>query len=176
MVYLMSGGFRVRRGNLAGGDRGTGQTLRIMRSLAHEGMRQLPIQATAIGVVRQAGVRPHDHRGEAVALFRFVRDGIHFVNDPDGVETLRGPRATLALGGGDCDDKATLLAGLLGAIGIPSSFKVIAADRRMPGQFSHVYVVAHLPNGQHLPLDPTYRETPAGWQLPNPYRMAEVPA
>lgn len=125
--------------------------------------------------LRNSGVRPHDHRGEAVALFRFVRDRIRFVNDPVGIETLRGPRATLELGGGDCDDKATLLASLLGAVGIPSSFRVVAADRATPHAFSHVYVVAHVA-GKDLPLDPTYPRTPPGWQLPHPFRTAEVTA
>lgn len=164
----------MRRGHLAGGDRGTQQTLEIMRGLAHQGARDLPVRTTAIRVIRSAGVEPHDHVGEAHALFRFVRDRIHFVNDIAGVETLQGARATLSIGAGDCDDKATLLASLLGAVGIRSSFRVIAANRRSPGRFSHVYTVAHV-GGRDLPLDPTYERTPPGWQLPNPSRTAEVP-
>lgn len=151
------------------------QTLGIMRGLAHRGARELEVRVAAIDAIVEAGVRPHDHLGEVHALFRFVRDRIHFVNDIDQVETLQGPRATLEIGAGDCDDKATLLASLLGAVGIPSSFKVIAADRRSPKSFSHVYLVAHV-RGRDLPLDPTYAHTPPGWELPHPYRTAEVPA
>lgn len=147
-----------------------------MRRLARRGSREVEVRAAAIEALHRSGVRPHDHEGEVLALFRYVRDGIHFVNDVAGVETLQGPRATMTLGGGDCDDKATLLAGLLRSIGIPSSFRVVAANRRAPGRFSHVYVVAHLPDGRSLPLDPTYQRTPAGWEIPHPYRMAEVPA
>lgn len=170
-MYLRNGGFKVTRGNLADGDRGTAQTLGIMRGLVHKGSRALEVRTAAIEAIR--GVRPHDHQGEARALFRFVRDRIHFVNDVAGVETLQGARATLSIGAGDCDDKATLLASLLGAIGIPSSFRVVAANRRAPGTFSHVYVVAHV-GGRDLPLDPTYAHTPPGWQVPGPLRRAEV--
>jgi 3-dehydroquinate dehydratase-2 len=44
-----------------------------------------------------------------------------------------------------------------------------------PGAFSHVYVVANL-KGRRIPLDPTYRENPIGWQYPNPFRSAEARA
>jgi transglutaminase-like putative cysteine protease len=170
-VYLRRGGFKVTRGNLADGDRGIAQTLDIMRGLIHKGSRELEVRAAAIDAIR--GVRPHDHRGEVNALFRFVRDRIHFVNDVAGVETLQGPRATLSIGAGDCDDKATLLASLLGAVGISSSLRVVAANRRAPGRFSHVYVVAHV-GGRNIPLDPTYARTPPGWQVPGALRRAEV--
>lgn len=174
-VYMRTGGFKVTRGQLAGGDRGTGQTLGIMRRLAHSGSREVEVRVAAVEALRRAGVAPHDHAGEVSALFEFVRDGIHFVNDIAGVETLQGPRATLEIGAGDCDDKATLLSGLLRAIGIPTSFRVVAANRRAPSRFSHVYVVAHLP-GRDIPLDPTYQRTPPGWQIPHPFRVAEVSA
>lgn len=144
-----------------------------MRRLTHQGMREVEVQSAAMEILRRAGVRPHDHRGEVAALFQFVRDRIRFVNDVAGVETLRGPRATLTMGGGDCDDKATLLASLLGAVGIRSSFRVVAVNGSDPGRFSHVYVVAHL-GKRDIPLDPTYQGTPVGWQLPNPFRTAEV--
>lgn len=168
------GGFKVTRGRLADGDRGTAQTLEIMRGLVHRGSREIEVRAAAIEVIRSAGVRPHDHLGEVEALFRFVRDRVHFVNDIAGVETLQGPRATLSIGAGDCDDKATLLASLLGTIGIPSSFKVVGANLRSPGRFSHVYLVAHV-GGRNIPLDPTYAGTPPGWQIPRPSRTAQVP-
>lgn len=174
-VYLRTGGFKVTRGQLSGGDRGTAQTLGIMRALAHNGSRELEVRAAAIEAIRRAGVAPHDHLGEVRALYSYVRDGIHFVNDIAGVETLQGPRATLELGAGDCDDKATLLSGLLRAVGIPTSFRVVAVNRRDPSKFSHVYVVAHV-GGRNIPLDPTYARTPPGWEIPSPYRMAEVPA
>lgn len=170
---MRRGGFKVTRGNLAGGDLGVAQTLDIMRGLVHRGSRELEVRAAAIEAIRASGVRPHDHEGETRALFRFVRDRIHFVNDVAGVETLQGPRATLSIGAGDCDDKATLLASLLGAVGIPSSFRVVAANRRSPGRFSHVYVVAHL-GRRNIPLDPTYSRTPPGWQIPGALRRAEV--
>lgn len=63
---------------------------------------------------------------------------------------------------GDCDDMSTLLASLLVAMGVPCSFKTIKANPSEPDKFSHVYVVAHLPEG-NMPLDASHGEYP-GWE------------
>lgn len=145
-----------------------------MRSLALEGSRQLEVREAAIEAVRQAGVRSHDHRGELGAIFRFVRDRIQFVDDIRGVETLQGPRYTLHVMAGDCDDRATLLAAMLRSIGLNADlrFRVIGVDPRHPGRFSHVYVVAVI-SGRELALDPTYARNRPGWQHPSPSRLAD---
>lgn len=78
-----------------------------------------------------------DFVGEVRALHRFVRDEIRYVKDVNLVETLQTPEATLRLGSGDCDDKATLLAALLESIGHPARFVAVGFQ---PGRLSHVYV------------------------------------
>ena len=147
-----------------------------MRRLALEGSRQLEVRTAAITAVRQAGVRSHNHLGEIAALFNFVRDRIDFRGDILGSETLQGPRATLELGAGDCDDRAILLAALIRSIGLPAdlAFRVIGADRRRPGRFSHVFVVVRL-MGRAIPLDPTYPDNRLGWQHPRPSRVEDFP-
>jgi transglutaminase-like putative cysteine protease len=176
-MYERLGGFKVSRGTLPAGDAGTGKTLAIMRGLALEGAKQLEVREAAIGIVREAGAPPHDRWAELRALFEWVRDRVRFTADVAGVETLQGPRYTLHAMAGDCDDRATLLVALARSIGIPADlkFRVIAASKRNPRGFSHVYVVATM-GGRSVPMDPTYPSNRLGWQYSNPYRMAEVPA
>lgn len=161
------------RGSLPNGDAGVTKTLGMMRELAREGSRDPEVRHQALWAV--GAIAGHDHAGEARALFRYVRDNVTFRRDINGAETLQQPRYTLSIGAGDCDDKATLLAAMLGAIGIDSSFKVVAADRSSPRRFSHVYVLARLPNGATLALDPTYSNAQAGHEIENT-RAAVVPA
>ena len=64
---------------------------------------------------------------------------------------------------GDCDDYAMLTAALLQAHGIRSSFVTAAADPRIPGQFSHVYVAAY-PESGRIALDTSHGTYP-GWEV-----------
>jgi hypothetical protein len=64
---------------------------------------------------------------------------------------------------GDCDDYAMLTAALLMAHGIRSSFVTAAADPRIPGQFSHVYVAAY-PGSGRIALDTSHGQYP-GWEV-----------
>ncbi len=172
-MYHRTGGFTVTRGTLPIGDAGTMKTLAIMRTMAVKGAADVEVRSAAINAVRDAGVRPHDHLGELGALFRFVRDRVHFVRDPHDVETLQSPRYTLEILAGDCDDRATLLAAMIRALGIPADvkFRVVAAA---PGNsaFSHVYVVANL-GGRQIPLDPTYADNQPGRQYARATRFGD---
>jgi hypothetical protein len=167
-VYRPIEGFQVTRGRLPGGDAGTKKTLALMRRLALEGSRNMEVREAAIGVLRQAGVQPHDHRAETETLFRFVRDQVRFTGDIVGVETLQSPRYTLRVMAGDCDDRATLLAALMRSVGIPAdlNFRVVAANPRTPGRFSHVYVTARM-GGKTIALDPTYPSNRPGFEPPH---------
>jgi transglutaminase-like putative cysteine protease len=119
-------------------------------------------------VVRQlalrlvAQLRPKDYAAEVGALHRFVRDEIRYVRDIAGVETVQTPERTLANAQGDCDDKSTLLAALLQAIGHPARFEAVGFS---PGQWSHVLVSA-LVGGRWLPLETTVPGAGPGWYPP----------
>jgi len=90
----------------------------------------------------------------AGAVYNWVNHNIAYVRDPDAVEYLQSPPKTLQYGYGDCDDLATLSAALLSSIGVPTRFKVVKADPRNRGSFSHVYV-EYLDRGEWIPFDIT---------------------
>lgn len=164
----------VQLGTLADGDKGTMQTLGVMRRLARDGAKDLAVRETAISVLESTRARAHDTMAELCALYRYVRDRVRFTRDIVNVETLQSPRYTLKVMSGDCDDRATLLAALCMSVGIPCrlNFKVVAANPRT-NQFSHVYVTANV-NGREIGMDPTYHSNAFGWQLRG-MRSAEVP-
>ncbi len=74
---------------------------------------------------------------------------------------------------GDCDDYAMLTAALLRVHRIPSCFVTAAADPRVPGQYSHVYVAAFPPSGR-IALDTSHGAYP-GWEVENASRKEEWP-
>lgn len=176
-VYETVSGYRITIGKLPSGDAGTTKTLAMMAQLAQAGALRREVRETAMDVVRSAGTAPHDHLGELAALFAFVRDQVRFIGDIAGVETLQAPNYTLHVMAGDCDDRAVLLVAMARSIGIPASlrFRVIGANPRQPGAFSHVYVVANM-NGKDVALDPTYASSRMGWQHPKPSRIGDYPA
>jgi non-ribosomal peptide synthetase component F len=144
-------------GMLPGGATGTSVTLNHMVKLAREGAKDPLVIQTAHALV--AGLPQYDRLGEIRALTEFVRDGIRYTNDPLDMELLRTPRAMLEMKTGDCDDKATLLAALLRAIGRPSRFIAIA----MHGSdlYSHVLVQTPWAKGW-LSLE-TIKPVDIGW-------------
>lgn len=149
-------------------------TLGYMQRLAVEGSKDLEVRAAAIEALGRYAAPAHDSVAALAAVFRYVRDRIRFVHDPVGTQAIQSPRATLELGAGNCAQRATLLAAMARSIGIPSQlrFRVIAANPRFPRSFSHVYVVASA-RGREIPLDPTYRENPMGYQYPTRTRMGD---
>ena len=177
-VIEFVGRTQAQLGKLPAGDRGTEASLRIMQALAEgpNGAQNLAVRETAIAVVRQAGSVEHDPLGQLQAIYYFVRDGIMFVGDVAGVETLQSPRYTLHVKAGDCDDRATLMAALARAIGIPAQlrFRVVAANPASPRTYSHVFVMARM-NGRDYALDPTYRTNPFDYQYPAITRRGDFP-
>lgn len=126
------------------GERGTLQTLKLMRSITRRSKKSWPIQQHALSIVRELSDK--DYLGELSAVHRWVRDNIRYVRDVDDVETLRTPEKTLEIGQGDCDDKSMLAAALLGSIGHPTRFVAIGVNRpgQVGGGFCHVYVESKL--------------------------------
>lgn len=174
IVYF--GAPQATRGRLPGGDQGTRATLAMMRDLAVEGSKDPIVRQAAIGIVQRSGAREHDPESQLGALFGFVRDRITFIGDVAGVETLQSPRYTLQVAAGDCDDRATLLAGLARSIGIPAElkFRVIAANPGNPGRFTHVYMVARI-GGRDIAMDPTYHSNALGYEYRGASRVGNFP-
>jgi len=147
---------------LRNGDAGTDQTVAEMERIVRSALTDLNVRDTALRVVTRAGIRPKNYGGEITALFRFVRDRVHYVKDPIGVELVHSPDEILKRMAGDCDDKAVLLSALLQSLGHKTRFEVVAVR---PGQFHHV-TVRVLVAGKWVPLDPTVEKATVGWEHP----------
>lgn len=137
---------------------GTHETLKIMAGLVKKFKRDPMIRDTAISLT--AHLKPRDWTGQARALYEYVRDRIRYTRDVLGVETIQTPPVTMELEAGDCDDKSTLLATMLQAIGHPARF--VATGYREPNQYSHVYVETLL-GDRWVPLDAS-TSRPFGWE------------
>lgn len=156
----------VRMFTLADGNRGILQTVALMRELVRTFKADHEIRSLALSLVE--GVPAKDDSEEVERLFLFVRDGIRYVRDIYGVETVHTPPEVLRIGQGDCDDKSVLLASLLESVGYETAFKV--AGYNGP-DYEHVYVCVRASDGGWVHLDPTEFEC-AGWEAPG--RTAEA--
>lgn len=160
----MSGRPDVVLAELPPGPGGAAQTLRYMRGFVHHAIRnpdQL-IRLKALDIV--STLPPRQWMAEINALHAFVRDSIRYVKDPGGespVELVQTPEKTLEIGQGDCDDKATLLAALLTAIGHPARFIAVGFDNE---PLSHVLVQTRV-NDKWIGLE-TIIDKPVGWFPP----------
>lgn len=155
-------------GVLPSGDAGVADTLKIMRKLARDGRKDPLIIEQAGRLVRD--LPQYDKAGEVKALHAFVRDSIRYTSDPVSLELVRTPRAILQMGVGDCDDKSTLLAALLLAIGLPARFVAVALSPSR--SFSHVLVETRRGKGW-IPLE-TIKPVEAGWGPPNVTRRMVI--
>jgi len=150
------------------------ETVKTMISLA---VRVAPnVRSLAVTLAKRF---PAGDFKQARRLYEYVRDEINYVHDPRGIEEVQPPETTLKLGGGDCDDKAVLLAALLISIGFETCFFV--ADTDNDKHPDHVYAGVYLPEAPELykpfphgslldgrslhnwiPLDPTYEDSDFG--------------
>lgn len=166
-------GFTLQSEPLLDGDAGTAQTIRRIRGLVDDGIKDPFVNKTAGTILRAARVRPYDELGELRAIFEWVLRNIRFTKDPDGKETLRPTATILQWGFGDCDDiNATLLPALLGTIGFPREnmrLVTIASHPGAPRSFSHVYLEV-LYGGQWIPLDAARKNTRFGVEPARQYR------
>jgi transglutaminase-like putative cysteine protease len=150
---------RTSLAQLPNGALGTRTTLQIMSALVRQFKVDPRLRAAAIDLISH--LAPKDWAGEIRVLHEAVRDQVRYVHDVHGVETVQTPPVTwFDLQAGDCDDKSTLLATLLEAIGHPTRFKAIG---RRAGEFEHVYVQTPLA-GRWVSLDTTHTGAAAGWE------------
>lgn len=142
------------------GKAGHFHTVRMMRELVNLRKVDPFIIQTACNIIYQTPQFTDD--AESRALFEYVRDRIRYVRDVVGVETLADPVMCLRRLVGDCDDKSTLLATLLEAVGYPTRF--VMAGYHGP-DFEHVYLQAVI-FGEWVSMDPTQPD-PMGWEPPD---------
>jgi len=130
-------------------------TLATMSRMSTAGAIDPTVRLTALEIVK--ALPQKDFQGEAIAIFRFVRDKIRYVRDVYRVETVQEPRATLELGQGDCDDKSTLLAALLASVGVETAFGALVRGNsvmhvwtraKIAGKWVNLDATENLPMGQ----------------------------
>jgi transglutaminase superfamily protein len=153
---------------LLDGDRGTAQTIAVIRKLVDQALKDPFVHQAALSIV--GGAQQYDESAEAQQIFAWVLQNIRYTRDPVGKEVLRPARVILQLGAGDCDDiNGILLPSLLGVVGIETRVVTIASNIADPNQFSHIYCEA-LVDGAWIPLDAARSGTAYGSAPPNFYR------
>jgi hypothetical protein len=116
------------------GVEGTVATLHLMRDLVRSYKKDVQLRGLAMRIVSPCGQKRF--MCEAVRIHEWVRDQIRYVGDVTDVETVQTPIQTLTMGGGDCDDKATLVCTLLESIGHATRFVAVGVE---PDVYCHVY-------------------------------------
>jgi transglutaminase-like putative cysteine protease len=147
----------------------TAQTIALMAELARQDSQHPIVRRAAYAAIAGAG---SDARKEAEAIHQWIRNHVKFVedstlagfsDDPENAEVLVRPidLLTMPQPAGDCDDFSMLAAAMLRAVGIPAAFRTVAADGTP--NYSHVYVLALLPDREPLPIDASHGPY-AGWE------------
>ncbi len=162
-------------------------TLDTMRATALEASRTWAIRELAARIATRAG--PRDYVGQLRMIYQFIIHRWRYVMEPE--EFIHGTArsmlahvagtkynapgedpATVDLsamplkehGWGDCDDVATLTASLVAAIGLRAYFRVGSGEAG-----AHVSVVARLPKGKGVSVDPVgHPKHPFGWVMKAP--------
>lgn len=153
-----TGPTRATLGAIPDGEAGAVATLRRMRQLVRDAVRDpsQQIRETALKIVGSAGFVDQVRQ-----LQSFVQDNIRYIADPPDVELVQTPQYTLQQRAGDCDDQATLLAALLTALGHPAQFIAVG----LTGQpLSHVLIQTLI--GQKWVSAETIIKKPLGWSPP----------
>lgn len=157
------------------GDAATQRTIERMGEFASADARDSRIRSIAQELRREC-------RGSraciAEATHGFVRGRVRFRRDSDiashlpgvdaaGAEVLIRPVDLLAMPQpmGDCDDFSMLASSILQSAGVPHSFVTVAADRRDPSRYSHVYLAADTERGR-MPVDASHGRRP-DWEVAN---------
>lgn len=152
------------------GDAGTKRTLDVMRRLADRASTSSDVVRKAQDLIRWTPAR--DTRAMATAIDSWVRSHVRFTHDPVTVEVVADPALMLrdieehGLATGDCDDHVTLLAALLGAVGIDTQFVVLSQmpsdENGRPADYGHVLLAYWDPKGGWVTVDPITNK-PHGW-------------
>ena len=129
-------------------------TVRKMADLATDEQDIYSVRNLATRITH--GVPSKAPRAELQALYEWVRDHIRYRKDPVGTEWVQRPTRTVAERAGDCDDMATLLAALAGALGHRWRFRTVGPS---PMAQAHVAVQAHDGN-EWVELDPVLEPSP----------------
>ena len=139
---------------LSKGDSGIRETLEAMAAAVVD---ELQNGTAARRVTRAVVGEETSDLGKMQRIWRFARDRVRFKPDPRRIELVRTPDRMFQIidqagrFDGDCDDRAVLIASMLGAAGIRPGFFVIGPDPS--GPFGHVFA-GGVVRGKLIPMDP----------------------
>jgi hypothetical protein len=144
-------------------------TVRIIAEYALRGQSREPVHDAAREALKSNGVpllpvskqSPAWRERAAHAIYEWMGPNVKYAYDPEGVEQVQEPTATIMLGQGDCDDMVSLGVAMLTAVGVPARIKVV----RQNGSdvFNHIYAVYQGESApQFEPFDPTLHRPEKG--------------
>jgi len=150
------------------------QSLAHVQGLSHDYLatesHSLPVKALTQKVLDSRGIRANEnYRQTAMVLQRFIADDVPFIDDPQGFERMVSP-AELSQQilskppgtvGGDCDDKAVLLAAMARSVGIEASVSFLDTDG--DGEIDHAMTVFII-DGQPVYAETTIPGAAFGWK------------
>ncbi len=89
-------------------------------------------------------------------IWKWLKSNIHYVKDIKGSQWVKLPNRFISDGSGDCKSYSLFTAGILGALGIPFSFRYTSY---IPGSSipTHIYVVTQDENGTPIIIDGVYK-------------------
>jgi len=155
--------------------------IKALREIAMKAGRDPRIATQAISIVRAAGVKPRDTRGQSAALLKWVQTQIYYANEPG--ERLQDPVYTLKqnIRYGDCDDMALVLGAFLESLRIPWKFVLSGrgptgnllrwceGEPRKRAKWAHIYLAVG--NKPYKPTKWIFAEptlhVPLGWDIVN---------
>ena len=154
------------------------QRMSFLRSVSLQAGQNPEIATLAVNIFKSRGIKPRDYKGQANALFTWVKENIYYVNEPN--ERLQDPMYTLRVGYGDCDDMALLLGALCESVRLEYRFVLagkmengkverwIEGEPLRNGSWSHIYLIIGYPPFQPkkwLFADPTVGTAKLGWDI-----------
>lgn len=171
--YQMTWGPPIKYVQIPHGEAGTRETLKVMKRLVLSpwGHRNPEVVWLARGIVDEVSPGPQkDYRAMAEKILAFMKENVSYRLDPAGLEYVPTPWYTLLVSGReDCDGHATAIAALAMALGMRAGFRTVKGDKSRPEQWSHVYAVIGVPEGNKtvwLTADSTQEESYLGWDPP----------
>jgi hypothetical protein len=155
--------------------------MEVISKIAENAARDPRMATVAVNILRAAGVKPRDYKGQAAAILKWVQNpkNVYYVNEPD--ERLQDPFYTLRVRLGDCDDVSILVYALARSIRLPARLVISGVDRQgrkrryIQGdpnfprdvQWSHIYLqIGDRPYGTPVwyYAEPTL-QVPLGWDV-----------
>ena len=167
------------------GDGGVARTVGLMNGHCNKALSSEQIR----DALRVAGISSGMPEDEVISrVFRYIKGKVKFVEDdrqleklfefnhPRGRELLISPPVLLSMTKpmGDCDDFSMLACTMLNAVGVKCDFVTVAADRRTPDVFTHVYCMVTKANGEEVPFDASHGSK-VGWETAKQWRKQVWP-